>query len=80
MGGAPDLYFDSMGQIHMNSWSSDRVALVGDAGYCASPLSGQGTSMALAAAEQKEMVPPEVLERASNVVTLPDYPLVGVKG
>ena len=30
----------------MPSWSKNRVALVGDAGYCASPLSGQGTSLA----------------------------------
>jgi 2-polyprenyl-6-methoxyphenol hydroxylase-like FAD-dependent oxidoreductase len=31
----------------MNTWSSGRVTLVGDAGYCASPLSGMGTSLAL---------------------------------
>ena len=34
----------------MPSWSKNRVALVGDAGYCASPLSGQGTSLALVGA------------------------------
>ncbi len=44
---ANDFYFDSVTQIHMNSWSKDRVALIGDAGYCASPVSGQGTSLAL---------------------------------
>ncbi len=32
------------------SWTSGRVALVGDAGYCASPLSGMGTSLALVGA------------------------------
>ena len=47
---APDFYFDSVDQIHMQSWSKGRVALVGDAGYCASPLSGQGTSLALVGA------------------------------
>lgn len=47
---APDFYFDSMAQTHMERWSTGRVALVGDAGYCASPLSGQGTSLALVGA------------------------------
>jgi 2-polyprenyl-6-methoxyphenol hydroxylase-like FAD-dependent oxidoreductase len=47
---ADDFYFDSFAQIHMSSWSSNRVALVGDAGYCASPLSGMGTSLALVGA------------------------------
>ncbi len=44
---APDFYFDEMSQIKMDRWSGGRVALVGDAGYCCSPLSGQGTSVAL---------------------------------
>jgi 2-polyprenyl-6-methoxyphenol hydroxylase-like FAD-dependent oxidoreductase len=44
---APDFYFDEMAQIVMDHWSIGRVALVGDAGYCCSPLSGQGTSVAL---------------------------------
>jgi 2-polyprenyl-6-methoxyphenol hydroxylase-like FAD-dependent oxidoreductase len=44
---ASDFYFDEMSQIKMDSWSKGRVALVGDAGYCCSPLSGQGTSVAL---------------------------------
>lgn len=47
---ADDFYFDSFAQIHMPSWSSGRMALVGDAGYCASPLSGMGTSLALVGA------------------------------
>jgi 2-polyprenyl-6-methoxyphenol hydroxylase-like FAD-dependent oxidoreductase len=44
---APDFYFDEMSQIKMDRWSKGRVALVGDAGYCCSPLSGQSTSVAL---------------------------------
>ena len=44
---APDFYFDVAAQISMPRWSQGRVVLVGDAGYCASPLSGQGTSLAL---------------------------------
>jgi 2-polyprenyl-6-methoxyphenol hydroxylase-like FAD-dependent oxidoreductase len=47
---ADDFYFDSFLQVHMPRWTSDRVALVGDAGYCASPLSGMGTSLALVGA------------------------------
>jgi 2-polyprenyl-6-methoxyphenol hydroxylase-like FAD-dependent oxidoreductase len=44
---APDFHFDSAAQIHLDAWSKGRVALLGDAGYCGSPLSGQGTSMAM---------------------------------
>ena len=44
---APDFYFDEMSQIKMERWSKGRVALVGDAAYCCSPLSGQGTSVAV---------------------------------
>lgn len=47
---ADDFCFDSFAQVHMPSWSSGRVTLVGDAGYCASPLSGMGTSLALVGA------------------------------
>jgi 2-polyprenyl-6-methoxyphenol hydroxylase-like FAD-dependent oxidoreductase len=50
MHGAADFYFDAMAQVHMDHWSTGRVALVGDAGYCASVLSGQGTSLALVGA------------------------------
>ena len=44
---ATDFYFDELSQITMPTWSTGRVALVGDAGYCASPMSGRGTSQAL---------------------------------
>jgi 2-polyprenyl-6-methoxyphenol hydroxylase-like FAD-dependent oxidoreductase len=47
MPSAPDVYFDVAAQICMTHWSQGRVVLVGDAGYCASPMSGQGTSLAL---------------------------------
>ncbi|MCF2527701.1 FAD-dependent monooxygenase [Yinghuangia soli] len=47
---APDFHLDAMAQIRMDSWSSGRVVLLGDAAYCASPLSGQGTTLAIAAA------------------------------
>ena len=44
---ALDWYFDKAAQIGMPRWSQGRVVLVGDADYCASPMSGQGTSIAL---------------------------------
>jgi 2-polyprenyl-6-methoxyphenol hydroxylase-like FAD-dependent oxidoreductase len=43
----PDFYFDALSQVRMPSWSSGRVALVGDAAYCASPASGAGAMLAL---------------------------------
>ncbi|QXJ22159.1 FAD-dependent monooxygenase [Actinomadura graeca] len=50
MADAPDFHFDAMAQIHMDTWSRGRVVLLGDAGYCGSPASGQGTSMAMVGA------------------------------
>ncbi|TCK20429.1 FAD-dependent monooxygenase [Pseudonocardia endophytica] len=47
---AEDLYLESMGQVRMSSWSTGRVVLVGDAGYCPTPLTGLGTSLALVGA------------------------------
>lgn len=47
---APDFYFDSVSQVKMNRWSAGRTVLVGDAAYCASPLSGMGTGMAVVGA------------------------------
>ncbi|MFD4910823.1 FAD-dependent monooxygenase [Kitasatospora purpeofusca] len=43
-------HYDVVAQIKMDRWSNGRVALLGDAGYCCSPLTGQGTSVALTAA------------------------------
>jgi 2-polyprenyl-6-methoxyphenol hydroxylase-like FAD-dependent oxidoreductase len=47
---APDFYFDSVSQIKMDRWSAGRSVLLGDAAYCASPLSGMGTGMAVVGA------------------------------
>jgi 2-polyprenyl-6-methoxyphenol hydroxylase-like FAD-dependent oxidoreductase len=45
--GDDDFYFDRINQIRMPNWSRGRVTLVGDAGYCVSPLAGFGGSMAI---------------------------------
>ena len=47
MESAPDFYFDSISQVKMERWSTGRNVLLGDAAYCASPLSGMGTGMAV---------------------------------
>lgn len=44
---ATTFYFDKFCQIRMPAWSRGRVALVGDAGYCASPAAGMGGSLAI---------------------------------
>jgi 2-polyprenyl-6-methoxyphenol hydroxylase-like FAD-dependent oxidoreductase len=50
MESAPDFYFDSVSQVKMDRWSAGRSVLLGDAAYCASPLSGMGTGMAVVGA------------------------------
>ncbi|MFE2170458.1 FAD-dependent monooxygenase [Streptomyces sp. NPDC059447] len=46
----PDFYFDALSQVRMDSWSTGRVALAGDAAHCASPASGAGAELALVGA------------------------------
>jgi len=46
----PDFYFDAISQVKAESLSNGRVVLLGDAGYCPSPASGQGSSLALVGA------------------------------
>lgn len=47
---ATDFFLDSVSQIRMDSWSKGRIALVGDAAYCPTLLSGFGAQLALAGA------------------------------
>ncbi|MGW2997285.1 FAD-dependent monooxygenase, partial [Streptomyces sp. NPDC001193] len=46
----PDFYLDEVAQVVMDQWSSGRVALLGDAAFSSSPMSGQGTGLALVGA------------------------------
>ncbi|MEU9222404.1 FAD-dependent monooxygenase [Streptomyces sp. NPDC048376] len=47
---ADDVFFDAVSQIRMPRWSNGRGALVGDAAWAPSFLTGQGTSLALVGA------------------------------
>jgi len=47
---ASEVYFDSIAQVHLDSYSRGRVCLIGDAAWCASPRSGMGTSLAVVGA------------------------------
>ncbi|MGS2644614.1 FAD-dependent monooxygenase [Streptosporangium sp. G12] len=47
MSRAEGFFFDANDQVEMDRWSSGRVVLLGDAGYCAAPTSGRGASQAL---------------------------------
>lgn len=50
MRAAPDFYFDRVCQVQMERWSRGRAVLLGDAGYCGSPMGGNGSSMAMVGA------------------------------
>ncbi|TPI67285.1 FAD-binding domain [Mesorhizobium sp. B3-1-3] len=45
-----ELYFDSVSQVMMNTWSRGRLALTGDAAFCVSLLAGQGSALAMISA------------------------------
>ena len=75
---ADDFYFDAFAQVHMPTVSDGRVTLVGDAGYCASPLSGMGTSLALVGAYvlAGELGPADALDANSITGALRRYEAV----
>ena len=47
---ANDLYFEVLRQVKLDRWSHGRVALVGDAAWCTTPISGIGTTLAVVGA------------------------------
>ena len=47
---ADDLYFEVLRQVRMERWSKGRIALTGDAAWCATPVSEVGTTLAVVGA------------------------------
>ncbi|AWN51835.1 FAD-dependent monooxygenase [Methylobacterium sp. 17Sr1-1] len=45
-----DFYFDVLRQVRMPRWSRGRIALTGDAAWCATPLAGIGATLAITGA------------------------------
>ncbi|MGH3788446.1 MAG: FAD-dependent oxidoreductase [Pseudonocardiaceae bacterium] len=48
---ADELLFDSVEQVHMDSWHRGRVVLVGDSAWCVTLYAGMGVSAGLAGAD-----------------------------
>jgi 2-polyprenyl-6-methoxyphenol hydroxylase-like FAD-dependent oxidoreductase len=50
MDDSEDFYFDVLRQVRLPRWSSRHVVLTGDAAWCATPLAGIGTTLAVTGA------------------------------
>jgi 2-polyprenyl-6-methoxyphenol hydroxylase-like FAD-dependent oxidoreductase len=50
MADSPDFVLDNFCQVRMDAWTRSRVALLGDAAWCPTALTGLGTSLALVGA------------------------------
>lgn len=50
IGPTQGMYFDSLSQVRMPTWSNGRVALAGDAAHCPTLVTGAGTSLAMVGA------------------------------
>ena len=50
MNDSADFYFDVLRQVRMPRWSKGRTVLTGDAAWCATPLAGVGTTLAVTGA------------------------------
>lgn len=61
--GSEDFQFGAMAQVRLDSWSRGRIALIGDAASCPSPLTGQGTSVAII---QAYVLAQELARHAAN--------------
>lgn len=42
-----NFYFEEISQVKLGKWSQGRCVLLGDTAYCPSPLTGQGTNLAI---------------------------------
>jgi 2-polyprenyl-6-methoxyphenol hydroxylase-like FAD-dependent oxidoreductase/tryptophan-rich sensory protein len=63
MDSTDDFYFDVLRQVRMPRWSKGRVVLTGDAAWCATPIAGYGTTLAITGA----YVLAQELARATDV-------------
>jgi len=45
-----DFYFERVSQVKASRWSNGRVVITGDAAWCATPIAGKGTDLAMAGA------------------------------
>jgi 2-polyprenyl-6-methoxyphenol hydroxylase-like FAD-dependent oxidoreductase len=45
-----DFYFGPMSQVQASAWSKGRFVMLGDAAYCPTPFTGEGTALALVGA------------------------------
>ena len=50
MDATDDFYFDVLRQVRMKRWSRGRVVLTGDSAWCATPIAGAGTTLAITGA------------------------------
>lgn len=56
-------YFDSVSQVHMDSWRRGRVVLLGDAAWCVTLFAGYGAALALTGADRLA----EILDQHTDV-------------
>ncbi|KAK5098824.1 hypothetical protein LTS08_006202 [Lithohypha guttulata] len=47
---ADNFYFEELSQVYLDKWSYGRCALLGDTAYAPSPLTGEGTNLAIVGA------------------------------
>ncbi len=45
-----DFYLERLSQVKASRWSKGRVAMIGDAAYCVTPIGGKGTDLAIVGA------------------------------
>ncbi|MEH3123530.1 MAG: tryptophan-rich sensory protein [Sphingomonas phyllosphaerae] len=50
MATSDDFYFDVLRQVRMPRWSKGHIVLTGDAAWCATPIAGYGTTLAITGA------------------------------
>lgn len=50
LSGVRDFYFGPMSQVQASDWSKGRFVMLGDAAYCPTPFTGEGTALALVGA------------------------------